>query len=134
VGTGTNPKADADLQPLDMNIFYNSASLPLALMFAALNEQDFLCRVFGKCLAGDPLDQEVGDLIGRQGPVQPKLFTYLRYNAELTFKGLAELGLPYIRPEEVQKIDSIEHIDELQAIGRTVAQKKVKFQDFAAFV
>ena len=134
IGTGTNPKANADLQPLDMNILYNSASLPLALMFAALNEQDFLCRVFGKCLTGDPLDQEIGDLIGKQGPVQPKLFTYLRYNAELTCKGLAELGLPYIRPEEVQKIDSVEHIDELQAIGRTVAQKKVKFQDFAAFL
>ena len=134
IGTGTNPKADANLQPFDMNILYNSASLPLALMFAALNEQDFLCRVFGQCLAGDPLDQEIGDLIGKQGPVQPKLFTYLRYNAELTFTGLAELGLPHIRPEEVQKIDSVKHIDDLQQIGRTVAQKKVKFQDFAAFL
>ena len=134
IGTGTNPKADANLQPFDMNILYNSASLPLALMFAALNEQDFLCRVFGQCLAGDPLDQEIGDLIGKQGPVQPKLFTYLRYNAELTFTGLDELGLPHIRPEEVQKIDSVKHIDDLQQIGRTVAQKKVKFQDFAAFL
>ena len=133
IGTGTNPKANANLQPFDMNILYNSASLPLALMFAALNEQDFLCRVFGQCLAGDPLDQEIGDLIGKQGPVQPKLFTYLRYNAELTFTGLDELGLPHIRPEEVQKIDSVKHIDDLQQIGRTVAQKKVKFQDFAAF-
>ncbi|MGO8761191.1 MAG: patatin-like phospholipase family protein [Desulfobaccales bacterium] len=134
IGTGTNPKADANLQPFDMNILYNSASLPLALMFAALNEQDFLCRVFGQCLAGDPLDQEIGDLIGKQGPVQPKLFTYLRYNAELTLTGLDELGLPHIRPEEVQKIDSVKHIDDLQQIGRTVAQKKVKFQDFAAFL
>ena len=134
IGTGTNPKADANLQPLDMNILYHSASLPLALMFAALNEQDFLCRVFGKCLAGDPLDQEIGDLIGKQGPVKPKLFTYLRYNAELTFKGLAALGLPHIRPEEVQKIDSVEHIDDLQLIGRTVAQKRVKIKDLAAFL
>jgi len=134
IGTGTNPKANANLQPPDMNLLYNSASLPLTLMFAALNEQDFLCRVFGQCLAGDPLDQEIGDLIGKQGPVKPKLFTYLRYNAELTFKGLAELGLPHIRPEEVQKIDSVEHIDDLQQIGRTVAQKKVKFQDVAAFL
>ena len=27
-------------------------------MFAALNEQDLLCRVFGDCLAGDPIDRE----------------------------------------------------------------------------
>jgi predicted acylesterase/phospholipase RssA len=134
VGTGTNPKADATLQPFDMNILYHSASLPLALMFAALNEQDFLCRVFGKCLVGDPLDSEIGDLIGKEGPVKPKLFTYLRYNAELTWPGLAALGLEHIQPEDVQKIDSIDHIEDLQRIGRTVAQKKVKMKDFAAFL
>jgi uncharacterized protein len=134
IGTGTNPKANADLQPSEMNLLYHSASLPLALMYAALNEQDFLCRVFGKCLAGDPLDQEVGDLIGKKGPANPKLFTYLRYNAELTFKGLAELDLMDIQPEEVQKIDSVENLDDLQRIGQAVAQKKVKNQDFAAFV
>ena len=134
IGTGTNPKADADLQPSEMNLLYHSASLPLALMYAALNEQDFLCRVFGKCLAGDPLDCEVGDLIGTKGPANPKLFTYLRYNAELTFKGLADLDLMDIQPEEVQKIDSVEHLDDLQRIGQAVAQKKVKTQDFAAFV
>ena len=54
-----------------MNLLYQSASLPLALMFAALNEQDFLCRVFGKCLAGDPLDSEIGDLIGKKGRQTP---------------------------------------------------------------
>ena len=134
IGTGTNPKANADLQVSEMNLLYNSASLPLALMFAALNEQDFLCRVFGKCLAGDPLDCEIGDLIGKKGPANPKLFTYLRYNAELTFKGLAELNLMDIQPEEVQKIDSVEHLDDLQRIGQAVAQQKVKIQDFAAFV
>ena len=57
-------------------------------MLAALNEQDFLCRVFGKCVAGDLLDREVWDMIGKRGPVQPKLFTYVRYNAELTRAGL----------------------------------------------
>jgi patatin-like phospholipase/acyl hydrolase len=134
IGTGTNPKANADLQVGDMNLLYHSTSLPLALMFAALNEQDFLCRVFGKCLAGDPLDQEVGNLIGKKGPVTPKLFTYLRYNAELTFKGLAMLGLADIQPEEVQKIDSVENIDDLQRIGQAVAQRKVKIQDFGVFL
>jgi patatin-like phospholipase/acyl hydrolase len=134
IGTGTNPKANADLQPSDMNLLYQSSSLPLALMFAALNEQDFLCRVFGKCLVGDPLDSEIGDLIGKRGPANPKLFTYLRYNAELTVKGLTELGLGYIQPEEIQKIDSVENLEDLQRIGQAVAQQKVKIDDFAAFV
>jgi uncharacterized protein len=134
IGTGTNPKANVDLQPSEMNLLYNSSSLPMALMFAALNEQDFLCRVFGKCLAGDPLDSEIGDLIGKRGPVNPKLFTYLRYNAELTYKGLAGLGLADIQPEAVQKIDSVEHFEDLQRIGQAVAQQKVRIEDFAAFL
>jgi uncharacterized protein len=84
IGTGTNPGANADLEPGEMNLLYNAGSIPSTLMLAALNEQDFLCRVFGKCLAGDPLDREVGDMIGASGPIDPKLFTYVRYNAELT--------------------------------------------------
>ena len=88
VGSGTSPYANADLRPDEMNVLYNATSIPSALMFAALNEQDFLCRTFGKCLAGDELDREIGDMIGKRGPVAPKLFTYVRYNAELTQRGL----------------------------------------------
>jgi hypothetical protein len=133
VGTGTSPYANADLRPDEMNVLYNATSIPSALMFAALNEQDFLCRVFGKCLAGDPLDREIGDMIGRNGPVRPKLFTYLRFNAELTPQGLASLGLNDIEPAKVQQLDSIEFIADLQRVGRAVAEQKVKAAHFAAF-
>jgi hypothetical protein len=44
--------------------------------------------VFGKCLVGDALYSEVANLSGKKGPAEPKLFTYLRYNYELTEKGL----------------------------------------------
>jgi len=59
-------------------------------MFAASNEQDFLCRVFGKCLHGSALDREVWDMQGAngQGPVSPKLCTYMRDNADVTREGL----------------------------------------------
>ncbi len=134
VGTGTSPQANADLAPDDMNLIYNAGSIPSALMYAALNEQDFLCRTFGNCLAGDPLDREVGDMIGRKGPVIPKLFSYLRYNAELSREGLNALGLADIKPEDVQKLDSTDHIKELQRVGRAVVEKKVRPQHFAAFV
>ncbi|MFV2055005.1 MAG: patatin-like phospholipase family protein [Thiohalomonadales bacterium] len=134
IGTGTSPQANKNLSPDDMNLFYNAGSVPSALMYSALNEQDMLCRVFGNCLVGDELDREVGDLIGSTGPVAPsKLFTYLRYNAELTDSGLTALGLTGINPEEVQKLDSVENIGELQQIGKAVA-KKVKPEHFAAFL
>lgn len=134
VGTGTSPQANADLAPEDMNLIYNAGSIPSALMYAALNEQDFLCRTFGACLAGDHLDREVGDMIGKKGPVMPKLFTYLRYNAELSREGLDSLGLTNIKPEDVQQLDSVEHIGELQQVGRAVVEKKVRPEHFAAFV
>ena len=133
IGTGTSPHANADLKPGEMNLLYNASSIPSALMFAALNEQDFLCRVFGKCLAGEPLDQEVGDMVGTKGPVQPKLFSYLRYNAELTREGLASLGLNDIDPENVQQLDSVEYILDLQRVGRAVAAKKVTVEHFQGF-
>lgn len=133
IGTGTSPQANADLDPSDMNLIYNAGSIPSALMYAALNEQDFLCRTFGDCLAGDELDREVGDMIGTKGPVYPKLFTYLRYNAELTRVGLKNLGIIDIKPEDVQKLDSTEHIGELQRIGRAVVEKKMVAGHFVAF-
>jgi uncharacterized protein len=133
VGTGTSPQANADLNPEEMNILYNAGSIPSALMFAALNEQDFLCRTFGNCLAGDIIDREVGDMIGQRGPVQPKLFTYLRYNAELTREGLDLLGLPDIEPKYVQKLDSTDHIKELQRVGQAVVKCKVRTEHFDGF-
>jgi patatin-like phospholipase/acyl hydrolase len=133
VGTGTSPDANTELRSTDMHMLYNAASLPAALMFAALNEQDFLCRVFGKCVAGDPLDREVGNLIGKHGPVSPKLFTYARYNAELTRDGLNQLGLPDIEPKNVQALDSIEYLKDLQRIGKAVGQQRVKSEHFAGF-
>jgi patatin-like phospholipase/acyl hydrolase len=134
IGTGTSPKANENLDPSDMNLIYNAGSIPSALMFAALNEQDLLCRVFGKCLAGDPLDREVGDLVGVTGPVGQKLFTYLRYNAELTSEGLAALGLSGIEPKNVQKLDSIDYIPDLQRIGKAIGSMKVKEEHFANFL
>lgn len=134
VGTGTSPQANANLQPDEMNLLYNASSIPSALMFAALNEQDFLCRVFGDCLSGDVLDLEVGDMIGKRGPAMPKLFTYMRYNAELTEKGLAKLGLPQIKPAYVQALDSVDHIAELSRVGQAVAKQQIKAEHFTKFI
>lgn len=134
IGTGTSPQANADLEPGEMNLLYNATSIPSALMSAALNEQDLLCRVFGRCLAGDALDREVGDLKNAKGPVGPnKLFTYVRYNAELTPEGMKRLALSGINPEHVQQLDSVEHIPELQQVGQAVA-KSVKLEHFARFI
>jgi uncharacterized protein len=117
-----------------VNLLFNATTIPSALMFAALNEQDLLCRVFGNCLNGDPLDRELGDLIGCEGPLpsDQKLFTYVRYNAELTQAGLGNLGCHNIEPEAVQKLDAVEAITKLREVGWHVAEK-VSASHFAGF-
>jgi predicted acylesterase/phospholipase RssA len=123
IGTGTGPGENASLRPDQMNLLYNASSIPSALMFAALNEQDFLCRVFGRCQTGPKLDLEIGDMIERGGgPVKPKLFRYSRYNAELSARGLAALGLSGLEPADVQQMDSVAHVEELRLVGRKVAE------------
>lgn len=137
LGTGVSPDANADLSPDDMNLLYNASSLPSALMYAALNEQDLLCRVFGHCRWGAVLDREIGDLIDHAGtlrwPTPSKLFSYVRYNAELTRAGLDALGLAGIEPRQVQKLDSVAHIGELQQVGQAVA-RQVTASHFQGFV
>ena len=135
VGTGTSPDVRSGLEPDQMNLLFNATAIPSALMFAALNEQDLLCRVFGDCRAGDPIDREIGDLVGSAGPLVPgqKLFTYLRYNAELTREGLDMLGCRDIKPETVQQMDSIDGIPELRTVGKKVAETKVETRHFDGF-
>jgi hypothetical protein len=115
---------------------FQRADSTIALMFAALNEQDLLCRVFGDCRAGDPIDRELDDLAGSAGPLSrdQKLFTYLRYNAELTREGLDGLGCRDIEPRTVQKLDSIDGIPDLRQVGKRVAEIKVREQHFAGFM
>jgi patatin-like phospholipase/acyl hydrolase len=134
VGTGTSPDVRQGLDADDMNLLFSATTIPSALMFAALNEQDLLCRVFGNCLSGDPLDRELGNLIACDGPLpaDQKLFTYVRYNAELTRAGLDDLDCHGIKPETVQKLDAVESIPDLREVGRHVAEK-VSASHFAGF-
>jgi len=136
VGTGTSPAVLQGLEPDEMNLLFNATTIPSALMFAALNEQDLLCRIFGDCRAGDAIDRELGDLMGSVGPLQrdEKLFTYLRYNAELTREGLDTLGCRDIDPEAVQKLDSIDGIPDLRRVGKRVAETKVMELHFEGFM
>ena len=122
VGSGGIPRANARLRPSRMHLLYSATSVPNRLITSTSAEQDFLCRVFGACRAGDPLDEEVGDLIGRGGPATPKLFTYLRYNPTLTRAGLDRLGLRHLRPADVQGLAAVDRLAEFRAIGEAVGR------------
>ena len=121
-----------------MNLLYNAGTIPSALMFAALNEQDMLCRAFGRCRFGSRLDNEVESMIlsadDERRAALPRLFTYMRYNAELTRKGLDGLGLADVVPEHVQALDSVTFMDDLTRVGRAVGRTQVQPEHFDGFL
>jgi len=135
VGTGTAPQANENLRASAMNVFFNAAAVPTALMGGALNEQDLLCRVYGRCRHGAPIDREVEDLKKESQGIDgmPRLFSYVRYNAMLTTDGLRDLGLADIDPVRVRKLDAVNNIGDLQRIGRAAA-RDVQVDHFAGFL
>jgi uncharacterized protein len=132
-GTGYHPDANENLKLSSLHILHNAQSVPSALMFAALVQQDTLCRVFGRCLVGEVLDEELGGLYDEPGPAPVKLFTYLRYNADLSRRGLDALGLHDIDPEAIRKLDSLSSVDDLRRVGRAVAERDVCAEHYRAF-
>ncbi len=68
-----------------------------------------------------------------QGLLENRLFSYVRYNAELSRRGLDELGLDDVVPEHVQPLDSIQHVGDLRRVGQAVA-RDVAPEHFAGFL
>jgi uncharacterized protein len=134
IGSGNSTGTEGNLSPQEMNILYHASRVPAALLAAAQQEQDFLCRIFGETLEGEPLDSEIGDMQGRGISGSQKLFSYVRYNAELSRAGLDWLGLPKVDPAHVHPMDAVEFLDEVQQIGIALAERKVKPEHFAMFI
>jgi patatin-like phospholipase/acyl hydrolase len=133
IGTGDVPRDDDSLQADRMNILYSASAVPAALIGSALHQQDLLCRILGDCRAGDPIDSEIGALLGDTGSVREKSFAYIRYNAQLTRAGLDALGLHNIDPDHVRPLDSGDYLETLSAVGQAIARQRVKAEHFKGF-
>ncbi len=133
VGTGYHRRANQNLQLSGMHLLHNVQSVPSALMFAALVQQDLLCRVFGRCLVGEEIDSEVGDLHAGPSPFGADLFTYLRYNADISSSGLERLGLGELDSRRLRRLDSFDFVTELEAVGRAVAARDLRRSHYEAF-
>jgi hypothetical protein len=142
VGTGAAPVLGTTADAPESHLLATGKGVLGALMNGAGIEQDINCRVFGRCIHGDLIDSEVGDLIprdegGERIPLEQKLgraFLYARYQPDLTAEGLAKLGLSGIDPEAVQALDAVDRIGDLRRIGRALAARDVRMEDFGALV
>ncbi len=116
------------------HMLYYAATIPNVLIGANVAHQDLLCRVFGQCRVGHVIDEELGAMIADAGGlIRPKLFSYLRYDTDLSQEGLNDLGLPGVRSEDVQSMDSIGQIPTLMEVGKALAKKVLEehFSNFA---
>ncbi|MBV8140903.1 MAG: patatin-like phospholipase family protein [Verrucomicrobia bacterium] len=96
-----------------------------ALIEGSTQQQDFLCRIMGRCLHGPVIDTEVGELIAPQnyGNGNSRRFTYVRYNTDFTspefasvlskYGGDVPMDLPVLIPT-------------LQALGQRYALSEVR--------
>jgi hypothetical protein len=145
VGTGSAAAVSRDLNVRGQLAPMNAAHLPGVLMGGAAIDQDINCRAIGRCVYGQAIDREVGDMIPRQGDplkgdvIPPdedcgRQFLYARYNPDVSRDGLDALGLNEINPDHVQALDQIEYIGEMQSVGRNYAAKFVDMTPFQRFV
>jgi hypothetical protein len=134
VGTGNSEFARPSLSPDDMDLLYHARAMPGALMTSAAAQQDMLCRALGRCRWGLPIDSEVGDLRDSAGLVDPRLFSYVRYDLPLSVDNLQALGVGHIRLGDLMAIDRVDHITEMREVGRAIAEECVDMAHFAGFV
>jgi uncharacterized protein len=118
--------------------------MPGTLMDGAKIDQDINCRTIGRCVFGHSISRELGDMIPRQGdplegeiiPLQQdcgRQFLYARYNPATDSEGLAVLGLGSVKPDRVQSLDDVDHLDQMQEVGRAYAEKFVDVFPFERF-
>lgn len=131
VGTGAAPT-----EGVYSNLLDTLKELPGNLMYAMQVDQDINCRTVGRCVFGAPIDRELRDMIpmDANGNVLDletdanRYFRYMRYNADLSPKGLTELGLQQLDSDEIREMDAVKNIQKLREIGKASGKQQVAVQ------
>lgn len=132
VGTGLLSRSIAENDSSEANFLHALPAAMQALMFASTTEQDLLCRSFAKVLAGDDIDGEVGSLIDTKPIGSEALFSYARYNADLSPKALISAGFERFKTRSFS-IDAVDAVQPCMEIGQWVAENKVHQSHFEGF-
>lgn len=135
VGTGNHSLRRPDLHVRDMHLLHHATNMPSHLMNATQYQQDMLCRIFGDCRVGPKLDSELEYLTGNlgQGSTPQKLFSYVRYDFDISEEAFRHLGLGGYATEDVKRLDAVEKMGILREIGQHIAAREVKAEHFADF-
>jgi hypothetical protein len=135
VGTGSSPAVHPNVLAKEVNAAFSAKNLPSVFMNGASVGQDLLCRSLGRCRHGPEIDREFGGRIEKLGVAGTNLFTYVRYNADLSDESLSAQGFTSERQRRgLRKLDAVAQISELEALGRAVGESIDFGRDFAGFL
>lgn len=133
VGTGMLPQEIKQPKWYERQAGSTLLKVTKALLFAGTAEVDMQCRTIGKVLTGDPIDSEVGDFVGNHFPTGIAQFTYLRYNALLTERGLTPYGCANLLKQTAFGLGDANAIEPCAIVGDAIVEKRVKAEHFASF-
>ncbi|MGH2941221.1 MAG: patatin-like phospholipase family protein [Solirubrobacteraceae bacterium] len=135
VGTGASATIHPGLLAKQVNIVFQAKNLPSVFMNGASTAQDLACRSLGRTRTGHPIDSEIGDRLGADSIAGPGLFSYVRYNADLTVNGLKAAGFEdEKRQKRLRRLDAVESMQDLQSLGQQVGSGVDLQRDFAGFL
>lgn len=135
VGTGSSAAVHPGVAAARINFLFNARNLPSVFMNGASVSQDLLCRALGRCVAGPEIDQEVGTLVGQAGIGERDLFTYVRYDADLSTNALEAEGFSDPRQQRrLRKLDAVDSVDQLRQLGQRTAQGVDVSEHFRGFL
>jgi len=133
IGTGMLPKEIHRLRLRDKQIGTTLLNTLQSVMQSGATEVDLQCRSLGKVIFGEEIDSEVGDLMGQKTMGGNPLFSYLRYNALMTERGLRSLGCTELLKRNSFRLDDINAIQSCATVGEAVADRFVRAEHFEAF-
>jgi uncharacterized protein len=134
VGTGSAAAVHPGLNPRRVDLLFNASNFPGVFMRGASIGQDLVCRALARTRAGAPIDREFGSRLDAVNPSGSNLFTYLRYDADLSDESLASLGISEQRArKQLRKLDAVGSMPQLQVIGRSAAHQVEVDLHFAGF-
>jgi uncharacterized protein len=125
IGSGEVREPRPGATAKDLSVFNAVKTMPGTLLYSSVREQDLLCRTFGRCITGEPIDMEIGDLKGSTGFVWPPMFTYHRVNVSLSAEGLESIGCTDVAAASVRAMDAADQVESYTKIGRALADQKL---------
>ena len=112
-----------------------AARVPSDLMSAYAMENDIMCRMLGRCVFGPDIDLLYQQMLRTPEETgHARAFSYIRYNPEVSKRGLKALGVRDWDSLEMGMAD-IDKLGRMEEVGRLTVQQQVDvYAHFAGFL